>query len=151
MRWGIEVEFRDLKQTLERAKLRSRNDQRLLAELDWSIMAMAIAELFAWKEQLAQPSCRHRRPPDPAKRSLAKAIRALRHGLRNLHDVPEPGRDLRTLLAAAVTDSYHRKAAKRARYRPPNPDKKPLAEPKLRKLTRQEKKKLHALEEKLAA
>ena len=77
--------------------------------------------------------------------------RPLRHGLRNLHDVPEPGRDLRTLLAAAVTDSYHRKAAKRARYRPPNPDKKPLAEPKLRKLTRQEKKKLHAREEKLAA
>ena len=36
MRWGIEVEFRGLKQTLDRAKLRSRNDRRLLVELDWS-------------------------------------------------------------------------------------------------------------------
>ena len=66
MRWGIEVEFRGLKQTLERANLRSRNDQRLLVELDWSIMAMAIVELFALKEQLAQPSCRHRRRPGAA-------------------------------------------------------------------------------------
>jgi hypothetical protein len=151
LRWGIEVEFRGLKQTLDRAKLRSRNAQRLLVELDWSIMAMAVAELFALKEQLAVSPNRHRPPPDPAKRSLANAIRALRHCLRNLPSIPEQGRDLRTLLAAAVTDSYQRKAAKRARYRPPNPDKKPLGEPKLRKITRQEKKKLHALEEKLAA
>lgn len=151
MRWGIEIEFRGLKQTLERAKLRSRNDQRLLVELDWSIMAMAVVELFALKEQLAEPVDRHRPPPDPAKRSLANAIRALRHCLRNLHDIPESGQDLRTQLAAAVTDSYQRKAAKRARYRPPNPDKKPLGEPKLRKLTPQERKKLRALEEKLAA
>ncbi len=144
MRWGIEVEFRGLKQTLERAKLRSRNDQRLLVELDWSIMAMAMAELFALKEQLAEktPTAdRHRPPPDPAKRSLAKTIRALRNCLRNLNDVPEPERDLRTLLAVAVTDNYHRKAAKRARYRPPNPDKKPLGEPKLRKLYTPEKEK----------
>ena len=151
MRWGIEVEFRGLKQTLDRAKLRSRNAQRLLVELDWSIMAMAVAELFALKEQLAVSPNRHRPPSDPAKRSLANAIRALRHCLRNLHAIPEQRRDLRTLLAAAVTDSYQRKAAKRARYRPPNPDKKPLGEPKLRKITRQEKKKLQALEEKLAA
>ncbi len=154
MRWGIEVEFRGLKQTLERANLRSRNDQRLLAELDWSIMAMAIAELFAWKEQLAEktPTAdRHRPPPNPAKRSLAHSIRALRQCLRNMRDVPEPGRDLRTLLAAAVTDNYHPKAAKRARYRPPNPDKKPLGTPKLRTLTSQERKILHAIEENLAA
>lgn len=151
LRWGIEVEFRGLKQTLDRAKLRSRNDQRLLVELDWSIMAMAVAELFALKEQLAVSPQRHRPPPDPAKRSLANAIRALRQCLRNLRSIPEHGRDLRTLLAAAVTDDYQRKAAKRARYRPPNPDKKPLGEPKLRKITPQENKKLHALEEKLAA
>ena len=52
MRWGIEVEFRGLKQTLDRAKLRCRNDRRLLAELNWSLMAMAVAELFALKQQL---------------------------------------------------------------------------------------------------
>jgi hypothetical protein len=42
MRWEVEVEFRAIKQTRDRAKLRCRNDRRLLAELNWSIMAMAV-------------------------------------------------------------------------------------------------------------
>src|SRR5439155_18230693 len=81
MRWGIEVEFRGLKQTLDRAKLRCRNDRRLLVELDWSILAMAVAELFALKEQLAKgppKSGADKRTGDPAKRSLAKTMRVLR-------------------------------------------------------------------------
>ena len=45
----------------------------------------------------------------------------------------------------AVTDSYVRKSSKRARYRPPNPDKKPLGNPEIRKLTPQEQKKLDAI------
>jgi hypothetical protein len=151
MRWGIEVELRGLKQTLDRAKLRSRDDQRLLAELDWSILAMAIAELFALKEQLSQAPSRPRRPPDPAKRSLAQTMRAIRHCLRNLDEVPAPERVLRNLLRAAVTDSYARKAPKRARYRPHNPDQKPLGNPKLRRLTRQETRSLLKIEARLAA
>jgi Transposase DDE domain len=144
-RWGVEVEFRGLKQTLDRAKLRCRNDRRLLVELDWSILAMAVAELLALKEQLA------RRPPqaagrgrggDPAKRSLANTMRALRGCLGQLREVPAEGEDLLSRLRAAVTDSYMRTAPKRARYRPPNPDKKPLGDPKLRPLTPQERKRL---------
>jgi hypothetical protein len=154
LRWGIELEFRGLKQTLDRAKLRSRNPQRLLAELNWSIMAMAVAELFALKEQLAksQPrSCSKQPLAHPAKRSLAKTIRAIRQCLRTLDDVPPPGNDLSSLLRAAVTDNYQRTKPKPARYRPPNPDKKPLGNPKLRRITPQEKKKLHEIERKLAA
>jgi hypothetical protein len=145
MRWGIEVEFRGLKQTLERAKLRSRNSKRLLVELDWSILAMAIAELFALKVQLSpgtsQPQ-EEKLASDPLKRSLANTMRALRRCLSHLHEVPKPGQDLTTRLRKAVTDSYVRKASKRARYRPPNPDKKPLGEPKLRILTKEEQKRL---------
>ena len=154
MRWGIEVEFRGLKQTLDRAKLRCRNDQRLLAELDWSIMAMAIAELFALKEQLSNKrskSVKDQKPPDPVKRSLANTMRAIRYCLRNPNEVPPPGHHLPDQLRLAVTDSYQRKAPKKARYRPPNPDKKPLGDPQLRKLTAAEKKKLRELKEKLAA
>lgn len=154
MRWGIEVEFRGLKQTLDRAKLRCRNDQRLLAELDWSIMAMAVAELFGLKEQLTKrPQTSRkalRQPPDPARRSLANTMRAIRQCTRNLNDVPEPGKDLATLLREALTDSYKRKS-KRARYRPLNSDKKALGEPKVRTLTTTEKKKLCQIEKKLAA
>ena len=148
MRWGIEVEFRGLKQTLDRAKLRCRNDKRLLVELDWSILAMAVAELFALKEQLAERPAKsgHRSlPADPAKRSLAQTMRALRTCLRNLNGVPEPGQDLQSRLREALTDGYVRKRPKGARYRPANPDKKPLGDPKLRPLTEQEEQKLQEI------
>jgi hypothetical protein len=154
LRWGVEVEFRGLKQTLDRAKLRCRNDRRLLAELDWSIMAMAIAELFALREQLAArppDKDRRREPLDPQRRSLANTMRALRRCLRALDRIPEENAALPTLLRQAVTDNYQRKKSKAARYRPPNPDKKPLGEPKVRKITPQEKKKLQNALKKMAA
>ena len=68
--------------------------------------------------------------------------RAIRRCIRTLDALPRPRGDLRTLLREAVTDSYHRKKPKRARYRPANPDKKPLGEPKVRKLNSQENKRL---------
>ena len=147
MRWGIEVEFRGLKQTLDRAELRCRNDQRLMAELNWSIMAMAVAELFALKEQLSS-----KRPqagkasatPDPVKRSLARTMRAIRRCIRQPHQVPAPHDKLRTALRNAVTDSYQRKSSKRARYVPPNPDKKPLGDPDIRKITDEERRNLRS-------
>jgi hypothetical protein len=145
MRWGIEVEFRGLKQTMDRVKLRCRNDRRLLVELDWSIMAMAIAELFALREQLAKKphACNQsRKTADPSRRSLANTIRALRCCFRALDAVPQAGADLPTLLREAVTDGYQRKKSKCARYRPPNPDKKPLGAPQVRKITTPEKKQL---------
>lgn len=149
LRWGIEVEFRGLKQTLDRAKLHSRNDQRVLAELNWSILAMAVAELFALKEQFARRSDKSgdkQQAPDPGKRSLANTMRAIRRCMRDRNELPEPGKDLHTLLAAAVTDSYERKGSKRARYRPANPDKKPLGKPQVRALTAQERKRLRNIE-----
>lgn len=153
MRWRIEVEFRGLKQTLDCGKLCCRNDQRLLAELHWSIMGMAVAELLALKEQLSPKRRRTTRgqpPPDPVKRSLAQTIRVFRHGLNNLNHVPPPSENLHAKLRAAVTDSYERAASKRARYRPSNPDKKPLGNPTIRPLTLHEKKQLKAIPKKAA-
>ncbi len=142
LRWGIELEFRGLKQTLNRGKLRCRNDRRLLAELHWSLMAMAVAELFALKEQISPARSKGRLSANPAKRSLANTMRALRHCLVHLRDVPGTGQDLRTRLRHAVTDDYVRKSSKKAHYRPPNPDKKPLGRPKLSKITAQHRKQL---------
>jgi hypothetical protein len=149
LRWGIELEFRGLKQTLNRGKLRCRNDRRLLAELHWSLMAMAVAELFALKEQLSPR--RQRSATNPAKRSLANTVRALRHCLAHLQNISVAGHDLRARLRQAVTDDYVRKSSKKARYCPRNPDKKPLGDPKLSKITAQHKKQLNALGHKIAA
>lgn len=154
MRWGVEVEFRGLKQTLDRAKLRSRDPKRLLAELDWSIMAMAVAELFALKEQLAkkpEPSRQLEEPPDPTRRSLANTMRALRGCLRVPDAIPMPGADLATRLRNAKTDGYQRKTSKRARYRPINPDKKELGAPNVRTITPAEQKRRPKTAEKQAA
>lgn len=149
MRWGIEVEFRGLKQTLDRGTLRCRDAKRLLCELDWSILAMAVAELFALKEQLASRRLKRGvriRSGDPTKRSLAKTMRALRSCLRNLREIPEPNKDLSSQLRDAITDEYERQRTKRARYRPANHDKKPLGDPKLRVLNVQEKEALKRAE-----
>jgi hypothetical protein len=155
MRWGIEVEFRGLKQTLDRAKLRSRNDRNLFAELNWSILAMAVAELFALKEQLTQRVPKKSRGPtkpiDPIKRSLADTMRAIRSCLRDLHGVPEPDRNLASKLRAATTDGYRRKSSKQARYRPKNPDKKKLGDPNVRRLSAIEKRKLQRIPDLQAA
>lgn len=154
MRWGIEVEFRGLKQTLDRGKLRCRNDQRLLAELHWSLMAMAVAELFALREQLAKrPRTGGQNQPrtGPTRRSLANTMRAIRRCIRVPDAIPDARADLLTLLRNAVTDGYDRKKPKRARYRPPNPDKKPLGAPKVRKITNEEKKWLRKARDELAA
>jgi len=139
MRWGIELEFRGLKQTLDHGKLRCRTDKRILVELDWSLMGMAVAELFALKEQLAVPRSAGSPPPAPEKRSLAETIRALRISLARLAALPPGKEELLTLLREAVTDSYRRTSSKQCRYRTPNPDKKPLGDPTIRELNSAEK------------
>jgi hypothetical protein len=152
MRWGVEIEFRGLKQTLDRGKLRCRNSQRLFAELHWSILAMAIAELLALKEQLTQRSAgKKENRSDPSRRSLANTVRALRSCLKTLHEIPEPGQDLISRLRDALVDNYKRKKPKGARYRPPNPDKKPLGDPEIRRLNKQEKERLKQYEPAKAA
>jgi IS4 transposase len=67
MRWGIELHFRNLKQTFGRGKLRSRNGDNAVAELEWSIFALWIIQLYAVKEQLEIDS-----PPERC--SVAHAI-----------------------------------------------------------------------------
>jgi hypothetical protein len=148
LRWGIEIEFRGLKQTLDCARLCCRNGARLLAELNWSILSMAVAELFALKEQLPPVRASAHAPLwNPQKRSLANTMRAIRKCLTHLRDVPKRSDDIQSQLHRAVTDSYIRRAPKRARYRPPNPDKKPLGNPKIRRINKKERTQLTALKQ----
>ena len=129
---------------------------------------MAVAELFALKEQLApqrlqrpdRTRCRGaladkrpptESPPHPARRSLANTIRALRYCLHHLDEQPRAGQELEALLRRAVTDHYQRQSTKRSRRYRLNPDKKPLGNPKLRKITDAERKQLTQHPFKLAA
>jgi hypothetical protein len=143
MRWGIEVEFRGLKVTLDKHMLRCRNSDRLLVELDWSIRGMAVAELLSLVQQINSTSNGEDDTTyDPNDRSLANTMRALRTCLRNLHKFEDEDDGLLQQLSRAFVQRYDNKTDKRARYRPKNPDKKPLGDPIIRKLTAAQRKKL---------
>lgn len=152
MRWGIEVEFRGLKQTIDKHKLRCRNSDRVLLELDWSIRAMAVAELIALREQI--PKQTEKEPDDnydPKQRSLANTMRSLRACMRHLNKRPKPGENLLNALSQALVQKYDQGADKKARYRPKNADKKPLGDPEVRKMTAEERGKLREYTQSQAA
>jgi hypothetical protein len=153
MRWGIEVEFRGLKQTIDKHTLRSRNSDRLLVELDWSIRGMAYAELIALREQIPSTRAARNRNKyyDPRDRSLANTMRALRGCMRNLHKDCDPEDGFLYQLSQATVQRYRNRTDKKARYRPPNPDKKPLGDPSVRKMTAEERGKLRKHQESQAA
>ena len=115
MRWGVEVEFRGLKQTIDKRKLRCRNSARVYVELDWSIRAMAFAELIALRQQIPNG---HENPTqadqdyDTKDRSLANTMRALRKCLRNLNKYADPNRDLLWQLSRALVQKYNNRTDK---------------------------------------
>ncbi|MBW2161818.1 MAG: transposase [Deltaproteobacteria bacterium] len=154
MRWGVEVEFRGLKQTIDKRNLRCRNSNRVYVELDWSIRAMAFAELIALREQIPNDNASQSQSEkhyDTKDRSLANTVRALRKCMRNLNEYADPSGNLLCQLSGALVQKYNNYTDKKARYRPKNPDKKPLGEPKVRKLNRDEREKLRKLDARIAA
>lgn len=142
-RWGIEIEFRGLKQTLDGQRLCCRNVDRLYAELHFSILAMAVAELLAIGEQLLD-SREGSSDYTPQDRSLAGTMRAIYDCLDELSEVVPRGEDLFSRLAAALTDRYQRKSSKKARYRPRQSEKKKkkIKPPKIRSMNEFEREKL---------
>jgi hypothetical protein len=151
MRWGIELEFRGLKQTIDKHQLRCRNSDRLLVELNWSLCGMAVAELLALREQLAAIDEDQPDAYDPQDRSLANTMRALRRSMRNLTTYCNPGKNLLQELSQAKVQRYKNRTDKRARYRPANPDKKPLGEPTVRKPNIRERETLKHHDHRIAA
>lgn len=158
LRWGIEVEFRGLKQTLDKHHLRCRKSNRTLAELDWSIRAMAIAELLGFREQASRPRRAGKaspgqasKPYDPIDRSLANVMRALRAAMRNVDKAASNDSDLLKRLSEATVERYQRRSNQRSRYRPKNPDKKALGEPVVAKLSAIQRKRQKEIDKSLAA
>ena len=64
--------------------------------------------------------------------------------------IPESGEGLIEQLANAKVQRYKNKTDKKARYRPPNPDRKPLGDPKIRRPDAIERAKLKELDVQIA-
>lgn len=104
LRWGIELWYRQLKQTAARRQLASHAPEQATLELAWLVVAMAVLGLMGVRDAI-------RRGHDP----LALSPAAILGVLRVLSVRPELRGGLRTLrrsLARCVKDRYVRKAAK---------------------------------------
>jgi hypothetical protein len=138
MRWGVELQFRTLKQTFGRGKLRSRTAENALVELDWSLVGLWLVQLYAVRERIELDS-----PPEQT--SVALALDIIQDAMRNWSVPIRSPRELRRRLAGAVKDGYRRNGSKQARYRPPAKDKPSATQPILLKATTAQKKAYHEL------
>ncbi len=110
-RWGVELQFRSLKQTYGRAKLRARTPEIAEIELHWSLLGLTMLQLLATKEQT--------RAGEPAdKTSIAAVLRIIRSMIADPSEARPPGASLQNRLRNATTDSYQRQSKKRSRNYP---------------------------------
>jgi hypothetical protein len=126
LRWGVELQFRTVKQTFGRRKLRSRTPARAYVELDWSLVGLWLIQLFAVKEQLEIGEI-------PEHCSVALAIQVVRETFRRWWERPDQG--FATKLQAAIKDTYTRHGSKKARYCPAYKDKPSAGAPVVRTAT----------------
>jgi hypothetical protein len=126
LRWGIELQFRTIKQTFGRRKLRSRTPARAYAELHWSLVGLWLIQLFAVKEQVEIGEI-------PEHCSVAMAIQVIRETLRRWWERPDDG--FAAKLQAATKARYRQHSSKKARYRPNYKDKPAAGKPVILKAT----------------
>jgi hypothetical protein len=141
LRWGVELQFRAIKQTFGRRKLRSCTPERAVVELDWSLLGLWMVQLFAVKEQVEIGKV-------PEHCSVGLAIRVVRSMIQRRSDHPESS--FAEEMQSATKDSYKRKAKKMARYRPDYKDKPAAGQPRVLKATQKQKDLLKRLSKKAA-
>jgi Transposase DDE domain len=121
MRWGVELHYRALKQTLARRKLASDAPNTARMELRWAMMGLWLLCLMA-VGAIGKSAKQVRRL------SVATALRTVRKAIRA--PIRRSGRaGLGRQLAKAVIDSYVREKSKRARAWPHKKKPKPIGDP----------------------
>ena len=132
-RWGVEVGYRSLKQTLERRKVLARTPEAGGMELAGGVLALALLMLQAAVAMGARVT----------ELSVAAALKVIRHVIESLRFGRRDEGFLRRL-RCAVKDRYQRRRSKRARDWP-HKKKEPLPQPpKLRRPTSNEKRRIRA-------
>lgn len=138
-RWGIEVQFRSLKQTFGRTKLRSRTPENATIELHWSLIALWMVQLLALKEQTKA------REPGEAT-SIAAVLRIVREMMQRDRDEPARNESFQKQLARALTDNYERSSKKKSRNYPRRKEEPAPGKPKIKTANREQKQKLKLIE-----
>lgn len=115
LRWGVEVWFRDAKQTLGRTKLRSATPGRAKQELHWVLLGTTLLGLLGVGALRSAGQ-------DPLRLSFAQVMHTVRRLCRRPDLRMKRGQTLTKLLSRALIDGYVRKGPKNTR---PYPRKKP--------------------------
>ena len=131
LRWGIEVYYRGLKQTLQRRKMRSARPTNALIELDWTVVGLWLLGLMT-AQQI----------PRAKRWSVASALRVVR---RVLSRPRARGPNFFRQLREAVQDAYVRHHSKTARNWPHKKKDSPCKPPHIRTATPSEIRKAKGL------
>lgn len=136
LRWGVEVDFRDFKQTFDCKKFRCKSAKRVIVEANWSMLAFTLIKWWTHKHL-----ARYRK--DSRKASFTLALKAFRRALNTHNNIETPSRTLHDELCAAVIDNYQRRSSKTARYKPVG-EKPSTGLPIIHSITPEQKRKLEA-------
>jgi hypothetical protein len=102
LRWGVELFFRQFKQTFGRRKLRSHSGANAEVEATWSLLGLWGLCLHGQMELSYDGIV-------ASQVSVAGLLRAYRAALKEYRSVPEPGESLWERLSVAVLDGYPRR------------------------------------------
>ena len=134
MRWGVELFYRSMKQTLARRKMLSHAPGQARAELGWTLVGLQLLGLVS-VEQIIQSG------KDPLSWSVAASLRVVRAAMENRKPRGSHRGGLLGHLSRAIKDSYKRRSQKKARNWPDKKKEKPPGAPKIRKASEEEIKK----------
>jgi hypothetical protein len=126
-RWGIELMYRSLKQTLEARKLRAHAPVPALLEVQGLLLGLTLLGL--WQREAIQQA-----GGDPGQASVAAALKVLRAGLRR----PDAACDWMKQLGQAVRDRYVRRAKTRVEWPRKKSADPPPGRPQLRRASKAE-------------
>jgi len=140
-RWGVEVFYRSLKQTLGRRKMRCGAPDNVRMELAWSLAGLWVLSVMVVEATTAEDR-------EPGKVSIAQARDVIR---RAMGGHCRANVNLRRQLAAAVQDRYVRTRSKAARDWPHKKNDRPAGAPKIRSANAKETQRAKKLSEKTVA
>jgi len=144
MRWGVEVFYRSLKQTLEHRTMRSRAPAQAQAELAWSLVGLQLMGLMSVREMIA-------RGVDPLGWSVAATRDLIRPALHGCGHHPLGAQGWKNRLAACLKDRYVRTNSKTSRDWPDRKHERPPGPPKIRVASEKELRRAQELHAKLPA
>ncbi len=138
MRWGVELFYRSMKQTLARRKMLSRAPGQARAELGWTLVGLQLLGLLSVEQIVGAGK-------DPLSWSVAASLRVVRLAAKGSKPQGSCRGGLLGCLSRALKDDYRRNSVKKARHWPHKKKEKPPGAPKLRKANDTEVKKAQTI------